>query len=123
HDDLLQLAAKPDRLPELLESLARVPSWVTPARRPLPVPEVMICVPGWTSAEIFHAPAWRTSVYSLRSVLSATEPSVYAVRQVSLVTALAVVPLTVTSTHSRLTRAIDRAPLDCRPWLVCTSSW
>ena len=45
-------------------------------------------------------------MYSLRSVLSATDPSVYVVRQVSFVTAFAVVPLTVTSTHSRLTSAI-----------------
>ena len=44
----------------------------------------------------------------MRSVLSATEPSVYVVRQVSLVTALAVEPLMVTSTHSSFWSAMDK---------------
>src|SRR4051812_14927336 len=106
---------------ELLVTLAGVPGCVTLGA--VPTPGVITCVFGWTSAEIFHAPACRTRVYSLRSVLSDTDPSAYIVRHVSFVTAVAVVPLTDTSTHSRLTRAIDCAPLDCRPWLVWTSSW
>src|SRR5438477_11450872 len=48
------LAAYPDQLLELLVTEAGVPGCVTVGE--VPVLGLMICVVGWTSAEIFHVP-------------------------------------------------------------------